>query len=451
MQHVPVNIVDLRLDVLNPRTKKATDQKAAMKQMVEEQRDKLLNLCRTIIAKKGLSPLDRILVIKGRGPKGGYIVLEGNRRVAALKILSNPSWLDAASIPKSLRDKFDDLSSKFKKSWVEPIEVGVAGSRTEANYWIHLRHTGANEGAGVVDWSSIQRERFEGMSPQLSIVNFVRDFGQLSDAEDAALDGRFITTLKRLIDAPNVRSLLGLQKQGKKLLSEYPAPEIMKPLRRIVLDLAQKKIKVDSLKTVAAMEAYVQGFDPKELPNPATKTGAREITTFTAGDFASSSGKGGGSGGGGTGGGAGSQPKRLSIVPAGSALVVTDPRLSRIYKELRDLRLRSHRNATAVLFRVFFETSVDFYMKKHGMSTMKAGNKFKTLEEKVKETTGHLHSTMGDPNLFVPLINAISDPKSPLWIKLLHSYVHSAHGTPTKDNLEAAWDHASPLLAEIWK
>lgn len=134
MYTAPVSIADLNIDILNPRTKKATNHKAAMKQMIEEQKEKLLALCRTIVAKKSLSPIERIYVIKAKPPGSGYNVLEGNRRVAALKILSNPSWVDDANISKSLRDKFDGLASKFKKSWVEPIDVVVASNRTEANY-----------------------------------------------------------------------------------------------------------------------------------------------------------------------------------------------------------------------------------------------------------------------------------------------------------------------------
>ncbi len=49
-----------------------------------------------------------------------------------------------------------------------------------------------------------------------------------------------ITTLDRLLATPDVRKRIGVEVKNRKLYSALPAAELMKPLRRIVLDLAQR-------------------------------------------------------------------------------------------------------------------------------------------------------------------------------------------------------------------
>ena len=452
-----VSIDELLLDVHNPRSAKAKSQKDAIRKVLEEQRDKLVKLAESIIDRKGLSPLDRILVLAKKSGEVGYVVLEGNRRVAALKVLANPSLLDDAKISKGVRDRLDHLSTKFKKSAVEPVEVAVVKKRSDAKYWINLRHTGANGGAGVVQWATTQQERFQGPSPQLEILEFVRAFGKLSDYEATKLEGRFITTLRRLIDSPDVRSIIGIEKSGQSLFSKFPAIEIMKPLKRIVLDLSLKHVKVDKLKTVEQMVAYVNSFSPNERPNPVTAIAPRAITSFTAQDFippptpapsptpspptppsppappAPPT-----------------PPKRTGIVPTGHSLNVKQPRIRAIQDELIKLKYSQHMNAIAVLFRVFFETSIDHYLISINSSGKKSNGKFKSLVEKTTEAIDDLILKGADQKTFNPLKAALSSPASPLWIDLLHSYIHNPSGTPTEHSLNAAWDHATPLLKAIW-
>lgn len=444
-----VKIDELMLDSKNPRHTPAKSQKETMTKVLEEQKDKLVKLAESVIAQKGLSPLDNILVLDKKPGESGYVVLEGNRRVAVLKILNNPSLMDGAKISKGIRDRLDDLSTKFKRSMVEPIDVSVIKSRKDAKYWINLRHTGENKGAGVVQWATSQQERFQGPSAQLEIIDFVRKFGGLSDYELGKLEGRFITTLKRLVDAPDVRSRIGIEKSGKSIFSNYPAPEIMKPLKKIVLDLALKQKSVTELKSVKQMTDYVDAFLPSEKPNPSKKISAKSLSAFTAADFIATPkptppkpappkpGP--------------LSPKRTGIVPPGQAYYVTSPRISKIQQELVTLKYTQHINAIAVLFRVFVETSADHYLGQIGSSTKKANGNFKSLAEKITEVCNDLITAGADKKIFNPLKSALHSPSSPLWIDLMHSYVHSSAGSPTAPMLEAAWDHASPLMKEIWK
>jgi hypothetical protein len=453
MHIASAHLAELSLDNRNPRSTTAKSQKDAMRKMLEEQRDKLLKLAESIVTQKGLSPLDRILVLEKKAGDSNYITLEGNRRVAALKILDNPDLMDGASVSKAFKDRIDDLSIKFKKSSVEPIDVAVVKTRAESKYWINLRHTGSNGGAGVVPWHATQQERFQGPSPQLDILDFVRTFGKLSPYELSKLEGRFITTLRRLVDSPDARLLIGIDKTGQSIYSLFPAIEIMKPLRKMVLDLALKNISVSDLKTVDQMKTYVSSFSTAELPNPTLKGKPTALTAFTASDFIVATPPAP----------LGPTPtpppgpkpaqaaKRHGIVPSGIHLTVISPRISAIYVELTRLKYSQHINAIAVLFRVFFETSIDHYMTNNGMSTRYPNKKFKPLIAKAQEVIDYLVANGEDQKIFNPIKFALTDQKSPLWVDLLHSYIHNMNGTPTAANMSAAWDHAFPMLKAIWK
>ena len=57
--------------------------------------------------------------------------------------------------------------------------------------------------------------------------------------------------------------------------------------------------------------------------------------------------------------------KRSHLIPTDVHYVIRDKRLNTIYRELRSIDLSGHRNAVAVLFRVFVELSIELYLEKH--------------------------------------------------------------------------------------
>src|SRR3546814_19279245 len=88
MPAVNLKIDDLLLDLINPRTRKVQTQREALQAVIKDQGDRLVALA-SDIAKNGLNPADRVLVMKQASPKG-YVKLEVNRRVRRLQILKDP-------------------------------------------------------------------------------------------------------------------------------------------------------------------------------------------------------------------------------------------------------------------------------------------------------------------------------------------------------------------------
>jgi hypothetical protein len=93
MGPVDLTIEQLSLDNENPRINSASSQREALQKVIADEPEKLVRLAKSIV-RRGLNPMDRLLVFRPKGTRA-YIVVEGNRRAAALKVLVNPASLGA--------------------------------------------------------------------------------------------------------------------------------------------------------------------------------------------------------------------------------------------------------------------------------------------------------------------------------------------------------------------
>jgi len=448
---IDLEIEALLLDAENPRFVRGSGQRDILQKILDDQQEKLYALAESIVD-DGMNPMDRLLVIRSDKDAGKFIALEGNRRVAALKILANPSVLTGLEIKESLQKRFEKLAERFDRKQIEPIAGFEAPDREAGTSWILLRHTGENEGRGVVAWSGLATSRFRGSDPALQALDFVRSKGNLTDEQKELLDSKKypITTLDRLLSSREVRRRIGVDVQDRKLVSDLPADELMKPLRRMVLDLATKRVTVSNLKDKTQQTNYVDDFDVASKPSFAKKVKLRPVdiiseTEFTARPRPPRVKK--------------SKPdpsERKTLVPRGVSLNVQDNRLASILKELRTVKIDDARNAMAVLLRVFLELSVDHYMRRHKLPPKlrdpQSGKEYdKKLSKKIEEVVDHIAL---QPNVnkkdFLGVTRALTDKRSPLYIDLLHAYVHNLFVIPKHHDLIGAWDEAQPLFERIW-
>ena len=276
MGNVELNLDELQLDLKNPRFDELANQREALQKIVVSQGSKLVNLAEDIVV-NGLSPAHRMLVAKatGRGASG-YVVLDGNRRLAALRILANPSALDGMlGVGDVTAQKLRKLARDFKLSEVEPLDVFDCKNETQARHWIEAIHTGENDGRGVVGWDGIATARYRGKNSSLKVLDFVKAVGNLTDQEAASLERFPITNLDRLLDTPEIRDLLGLTREGGDLMSDLPQAELLKPLKKIVTDLASKKVTVGQLKGKDDRLKYANSLKAF-LPDLSRRTGTPE-------------------------------------------------------------------------------------------------------------------------------------------------------------------------------
>lgn len=106
------------------------------------------------IAKSGYFPDQQVVVIRKPGTKGKFLVVEGNRRVCACRVLQKPSLAPAKQgrFITKWKDSLGPSASSFSK-----IPVVVAPSRTAATELIVSRHLNQ---APVRAWSRFAQGKF---------------------------------------------------------------------------------------------------------------------------------------------------------------------------------------------------------------------------------------------------------------------------------------------------
>jgi len=447
---VELDMDELLLDLENPRISKAGSQREAMQKIIEDQDVKLVVLAESIVL-DGLNPMDRWLVIKSPTERGKFIVLEGNRRLATMRMLHNPASLNELEVRAPVKKKLVQLADQFTLKDHEPIDCCDIGEREAAATWINQRHTGENKGRGIVNWGGVATARFRGRDPALQALDLVMTHGKLTQEEKESVEDHFpISTLDRLLSTPAVRSKIGVEIAGGKLRTALPPEEVIKPLRRIVLDLATETVNVTAIKLKDQQIAYAEKLG-KDLPNLAKKASVPvAVDEWSDQDFATRA-----------------MPKpqrpkpkprlpapRTALIPRDCYLTVSNSKVAEIAAELRTLSLATYPHAISVLLRVFLEQSVDHYLTKGGVAlsfSTPGGKKDKALRKKVGEAIDLMVARGTTRKDLAGLEKGLDDKSSPLCVDTLHNYVHNRFYSPTERDLKVAWDNAQLFFEIIWK
>ncbi len=439
-----LNLDELDLDLDNPRFAGLSSQRDALEKIVVSQGAKLVNLAEDIVV-NGMSPAHRMLVMKLKG-KGatGYKVMDGNRRLAALRILANPSVLEGMKgVGDLTAQRLRKLAKEFQVDQVQPIDVFVCKSEDEARHWIEAIHTGENDGRGVVGWDGIATARYRGKNASLKVLDFIKAAGKLTSDELGLLERFPITNLDRLLGTPDIRELLGLTLEGGDLMSDLPQAELLRPLKRIIGDLSSKKITVAKLKGKEDRVAYVESLG-SDLPDLAKRSGTPEpLDRLSAHAQAKAHAKSASSSK------SSSLLDRKALIPsqALAPLNINDHKLQQVCKELRKLPLESYPVAIAASFRVFLELSLDHYS---GEKAVAGYNAEMSLKNKVQLVAEHLQAN-GVGRRDLQAFRALaSNANAALSIDRLHGVVHSKFALPTASELRSGWAEVQIAFTKIW-
>jgi hypothetical protein len=244
-----------------------------------------------------------------------------------------------------------------------------------------------------------------------------------------------------------VRKRIGIEIKNRKLYSALPADELVKPLRRIVLDLAQKSVRVGRLMKKEQQIDYVEKLDNADKPKLSSRSTVRAVESIREDEFRKrpSAAK------------ERRKPdpaERRVVVARAAKLNVQDNKTAEILKELKRLKVDEYPHAIAVLLRVFLELSVDHHMDEKTIPahfTDPKGNRHdKTLKHKARDVIDDLVASGNSKKDFVGIERAVNDPKSPLNIDLLNAYVHNRFVTPKPRDLLGAWNDAQRFFERIW-
>ena len=444
MGSLEANLDELELDLNNPRFDGMSNQRDALEKIVFSQGSKLVNLAEDIVT-EGMSPAHRMLVMHAPSKSApGYIVMDGNRRLAALRVLANPAVLDGMTgIGDLTTQKLRKLAKEFDLNEIQPLDVFVCKNEAEARHWIEAIHTGENDGRGVVGWDGIATARYRGKNASLKVLDFIKAAGKLSAEESALLERFPITNLDRLLGSPEIRERLGLSLEGGDLLSDLPQSELIRPLKKIVTDLATKAITVSKLKKKEDRLSYIDSLG-SFLPDLSKRTGKAEpLDRLSAHAQAKAHQKNAG----------GTKSKSLldrkALIPPQSQcpLNITNEKLQQMCKELRKLPLDTYPVAIAATFRVFLELSLDHYGVERKLDKYTIDLDLKQKLEKVASDLVANGVHKRDLQTFRSLA---SNPNKALGIDRLHGVIHSRYALPTASELRSGWAEIQVAFTRIW-
>jgi len=446
----PILLENLLIDLQNPRYDPRINQHEAIITIVNEQGSKLLSLAKDIIDEGGLNPSELPMVMPS-GDSNTYVVIEGNRRLAALKLLMSPSLLSRLDLPESIAKKYKALHDDAKGKLSREINCSVFSSREEAKHWIYLRHTGQNGGIGIVTWDATQTHRFRGKSPALQAIEFVKDSDYLDAETKKKLPKIAISNIERILGTTDARPYLGIDVKDKQLIFKAPEEEVMAHLATLVSDVANKRITVRDLDTPEQRTEYAKEVASRSIEKPTPQPDTSSDSS--AGKVSSPSKR--------------IPHDRKTLLPPPSRLKLTIPhtRINKIYHELQNLDVNKFVNSCSVMLRVFVELSVDDYAERQGISLNKIIDartnakgehlaaykvEFK-LREKLVAVTDYLEENdICKKDELRGIRTIITNKDHVLSIDSLNAYVHNKHFNPLVSDLQTTWDNLEIFMQRIW-
>lgn len=461
-----VGVATLLLDSKNPRLGRETTSRSPrdIAQYLFEH-DKVAEVAESI-AVRGYFPNEPLLAVK---EDGRLVVVEGNRRLAALKALRDPSLLSgsfqkqAQRLARMVQDP-DDLSK---------VPVTVAPSRRATDRQIAGRHVGTP----VLAWQAENRATFildkieEGYTneqlaselgfslPDVQEARRIKAIADMARSLDLPQNVRsklqnprakLFTTIRRVFDSTVGRQYLRVEPDDEHgVRGTTTRSEFLKGFRKLVTDVALERVSSRTLNNSDDIKRYFSGWSADDLPKavkgtfvPGDVVGAKagvgheEKTSTTA------------------------KPKRAvqeshTVVPKDFIVRFGGERLKDIRRELTRLKRVDYPNASAVLLRVFLELAIADYLERTGEMT-KLKEKLKkqgvreafpvpSLKHLLPEVTrlakGHLNASDA-----IRVEKALKyDPHAPFTISELHAFVHSPD-IPSERDTKQFWLRTEPLF-----
>ncbi|MDT0014880.1 hypothetical protein [Listeria cossartiae] len=209
--------IDIRLDELlndfeNPRHDIAINEADAVKKLIEKVGgDNMLRLAEDIYI-NGLIPSNEIVVIYNE-IIGKYVVYEGNRRVAIMKILKNPEQFEFLkktflTTIKKIKDNNNQVINFNKiKCYVTNVD--------EALFIMERQHSGEDKGRGLKAWTPREKDIFKNRINNSKTIPAMIDekVREYYNNKDITKEMKY-TNLGRIFNNRGVKKIIGISDEA---------------------------------------------------------------------------------------------------------------------------------------------------------------------------------------------------------------------------------------------
>ena len=276
---------------------------------------------------------------------------------------------------------------------------------------------------------------------------------QIADQLVAFLFKLNITNLQRLMSDPYVREHLGLEINNGILVSKVKVSEVIKGLLKVVTDILNPEFKVSDIYNREKRKQYIDNFDKSQKPDLSNEASEQWSVQDIENNKEQAS--------------RNSEKQEIkgdknrktrdrgALVPKSLNLHISNPKINKIFEELKHVQVKTCPNASSVLLRVFLELSVDAYLEKFDLvrnNAITACSSGESLQGKVGKVLNHMTQlgTMSN-DLSKGIRSEINDKNSVLSIESLNAYVHNEFFYPKADNLITGWDNIESFFIQLWE
>jgi hypothetical protein len=485
---------------MNPRFLNAQiDEAGAIQYLLKY--GKIVELAKSIVSNGGLYVGERIVAVKNNNDDDTYTVLEGNRRTCACKLLLNPDL-----IPDGYKNIFPIAHYEVIKN-ISNIEIDIVNNREEVARYLADRHI-----ESVLFWSPLAKmkffvDRFEAGETVQSIAatthtnvskvkKGIREYKLLNYAlnlscwtdkqrrEKLNVFNLEIDKFLRIFRTAGASRAFGLLYDNSFNPQSSLGREIFdKIVERImycafITENNDEKIdtRTNSWRDVPGLINILESTniiinnsqeDPRinneqssnlNLHQPPTEGSALLLqehentsNSQTASQIINQTVTGQNQ--------VGvhvrpAQPTyyRDNLIPRTCVLNITNPKIHNIYSELQRLNLNYYPNSCAIIFRVFFDLTIEEYVRRHNLQVQGRAS----LSDKFNSVLQHLEENgllaLRDANALRQITsqNPLQQPTI-LSITNFHDYVHRLNYQPTARELTIIWDNLQHLMQIIYQ
>lgn len=440
-----VDIGSLNLDLANFRTMHQGSETEALQAMIATSPDRFWALMESLIA-DGYLPTETLLVLEGAKPKGPLTVKEGNRRVAAMKLIHGLLDRTVINIPESTERSIEELS----KAWLKenrriPCVVYGTDEKETVDKIVTLAH-GKGEKAGRDQWNAVARARHNRDAQQVDepaldlLEKYLENGKNLTKNQQSRWSGDYpLTVLQEAMKRIAVR--LGFQ-NFPELAENYPSVTKKDALDDIMKNIGLKLLDFKKIRDKTRDFAAGYGIPPISEGKGSSGGAGKKAKSSKAGS--------------------GKQPRAASIGDSRSVkLKLNEFRpVGKGRAKLEALRIEAHTlsitktpHAFCFVFRCMFELSAKAYCDDHkksgGPSMTRRDGTDRSLISVLREITNHLTQNQSDKKVVKELHGALTELAKPdglLSITSLNQLVHNPNFSILPTDICILFHNIFPLL-----
>lgn len=458
-------VASLHLDARNPRLRTAhtgTSPRDLIQRLFDH--EDALGVAESI-ATRGYFPTEPLLAVE---EDGQLVVVEGNRRLAALKGLREPTLLKPVHrrALERLRQRIQNPES------LKSVPIVVAPSRRASDRLVVGRHSATavkmwqaeNRASFIIDklengYTTAQLEAELGLSAaDITAARQTRAITEMArslDVEDvvkAKIDAprtKMFSTLERIFDSAPGREFLRIERSADHgVLIKASRDDFRRALRRIVEDIGYGHQDSRSLNTAENIRDYFASWEPGARPGASSRsltprdvTGENSVASSVTPAPSAPTQR--------------NASPRKSVVPASLRVAEGPEKLKQLRKELTKLGREAYPSCGAVMLRVFLEMATLHYLEATGqLEPLKVRLKAERNLYFDQPTFSQMSPLLRDlvkrhfkGNEQSRILRALKyDKNQPFTIATLNGFVHDLREMPTAHEVLVFWEQIDPLM-----